>query len=160
MLPADTEEKHAGREADPVPVTINWIQGPDLQTISSEMITTTSMKGPVSNRSDDPLLDFRVAHALFILGFMQWEKDERDEMIYRFLQADSTESSHRKSIFNEFQRHARAQTVWTTREGVEAASTWIEAFRFWDAPELKIVRSDVTLRHADLSVFHQFKNDA
>lgn len=160
MMPADIGEKHAGREVDPVPVTIDWIQGPDLQTISSEMITTTSMKCPESNRSDDPLLDFRVAHALFILGFMQWEKDERDEMIYRFLQADSTESSHRKSIFNEFQRHARAQTVWTTREGVEAASTWIEAFRFWDAPELKIMRSDVTLRDADLSVFDQFKNDA
>ena len=51
MMPADIEEKQGGREVDPVPVTIDWIQGPDLQTISSEMITTTSMKGPVPNRS-------------------------------------------------------------------------------------------------------------
>ena len=134
---------------------------PTVELDPPSLLTSTADAIEKSNSiADDPLWELSANYALFIMEFMQWNRDVREAAILGFLTADDSQTYYRTTIYNEFQRHCRARTIWTTREGVKAASTWIEAFRFWDVPELKIEKAAVSLRDTDLSIFDRYKKDA
>ena len=134
---------------------------PTVELDPPSLLTSTTDAIEKSNSiADDPLWELSATYALFIMEFMQWNRDVREAAILGFLTADDSQTYYRTTIYNEFQRHCRARTIWTTREGVKAASTWIEAFRFWDVPELKIEKAAVSLRDTDLSIFDRYKKDA